>query len=124
MPAAPRRARKSPVKIVIDCSRPVEDKIYDVASFEKFLHDRIKVEGRTGNLGDTVTITRQGSKIIIDTKKRVFPKRYIKFLIKKYLKKHSLRDWLRVIAVDKVTYELRYYNIADQDEDEEEEDEE
>ncbi|KAG2305551.1 hypothetical protein Bca52824_034202 [Brassica carinata] len=35
--------------------------------------------------------------------------RYVKYLTKKYLKKHSGRDWLRVIAAykDRYLYELR-----------------
>jgi large subunit ribosomal protein L22e len=45
-------------------------------------------------------------------------KRYIKYLTKKFLKKHSVRDWLRVVASNKdhSVYELRYFNIADQEE--------
>ena len=38
---------------------PVEDRVLDPASFEKFLHDRIKVNGKAGQLGDVVTITRE-----------------------------------------------------------------
>lgn len=36
---------------------------------------------------------------------------YMKYLTKKFLKKHELRDWLRVIANSKDAYELRYFNI-------------
>lgn len=41
--------------------------------------------------------------------------RYLKYLTKKYLKKHNVRDWLRVIASnkDRSIYELRYFNIAE-----------
>ncbi len=46
-------------------------------------------------------------------------RRYLKYLTKKFLKKNNLRDWLRVIANDKDSYELRYFNI---DEEEEEDD--
>lgn len=44
-------------------------------------------------------------------------KRYLKYLTKKYLKKHNVRDWLRVIASnkDRNVYELRYFNIAEND---------
>lgn len=48
--------------------------------------------------------------------------RYLKYLTKKYLKKNNLRDWLRVVASDKETYELRYFQIS-QDEEESEADE-
>ncbi|RVW99066.1 60S ribosomal protein L22-2 [Vitis vinifera] len=42
-------------------------------------------------------------------------RRYLKYLTKKYLKKHNVRDWLRVIASnkDRNVYELRYFNIAE-----------
>lgn len=40
---------------------------------------------------------------------------------KKYLKKQQLRDWLRVVSTSKGVYELRFYNVVN---DEAEEDEE
>lgn len=40
-----------------------------------------------------------------------FSKRYLKYLTKKYLKKHSLREFLYVISKDKKTYEIKYFNI-------------
>lgn len=51
-----------------------------------------------------------------------FSKRYLKYLSKRYLKKNNLRDWLRVVASSKDTYELRYFNInaGDDNEDAEE----
>ncbi|KAI9228441.1 MAG: putative 60S ribosomal protein L22 [Piptocephalis tieghemiana] len=117
--------KKVPTKVVLDLSIPANDGILDAAAFEKFLHDRIKIEGRTQNLGDNVSITRSSEIITIDAKDRVFPKRYIKYLTKKYLKKNSLRDWVRVSSSDKNTYTLRYFNIAaDEEEEEEDEDEE
>lgn len=33
---------------IIDCAKPVEDKIMEIASLQKFLQDRIKVNGKTG----------------------------------------------------------------------------
>jgi large subunit ribosomal protein L22e len=50
-----------------------------------------------------------------------FAKRYLKYLTKKFLKKNNLRDYLRVVASSTVKggYELRYFNIAQDDEDEE-----
>lgn len=38
-------------------------------------------------------------------------KRYLKYLTKKFLKKNSLRDWIRVVASSKDVYQLRFYNI-------------
>ena len=39
---------KATTTFTIDCTKPVEDKIMDIAQFEKFLLDRIKVDGKTG----------------------------------------------------------------------------
>ncbi|KAJ3042854.1 hypothetical protein HDV00_006415 [Rhizophlyctis rosea] len=118
------KAKKQPVKFTIDASGPAGDGILDTAAFEKFLHDRIKVGGRTGNLTDTVTIARSSannSLTVTVAGGTQFSKRYLKYLTKKFLKKHQLRDWLRVVSSSKGTYELRYFNIQP---DEEEEDEE
>lgn len=84
------------------------------ASFEKFLVDKIKVNGKTGVLGDAVKVTRDKTKVTV-TAESALSKRYLKYLTKKYLKKHNVRDWLRVIASnkDRSVYELRYFNIAD-----------
>jgi large subunit ribosomal protein L22e len=51
-----------------------------------------------------------------------FAKRYIKYLTKKYLKKNNLRDYIRVVAsaTAKSGYELRYFNIAQEDDEDEE----
>ena len=51
-------------------------------------------------------------------------KRYVKYLTKKYLKKKGLRDWLRVVSVNPSTYELRYFNIDNEDDEEVEVDDE
>ncbi|CAH9145113.1 unnamed protein product [Cuscuta epithymum] len=112
--AATKGGKKKGVTFVIDCSKPVDDKIMDIASLEQFLQERIKVGGKAGALGDSVTITRDKTKITV-TADSNFSKRYLKYLTKKYLKKNSVRDWLRVISSnkDKNVYELRYFNIAE-----------
>ncbi|RDX75041.1 60S ribosomal protein L22-2 [Mucuna pruriens] len=108
------KGKKKGATFTIDCAKPVEDKIMDIASLEKFLQERIKVGGKAGALGDTVNVTREKTKIIV-TSDSNFSKRYLKYLTKKYLKKHNVRDWLRVIASnkDRNVYELRYFNIAE-----------
>ncbi|XP_010524861.1 PREDICTED: 60S ribosomal protein L22-2-like [Tarenaya hassleriana] len=114
------KGKKKNVSFIIDCSKPVEDKIMDIASLEKFLQERIKVGGKAGALGDTVAVIRDKSKITVNSDSQ-FSKRYLKYLTKKYLKKHNVRDWLRVIASnkDRSVYELRYFNIAENEGEEE-----
>merc|ERR1711964_655249 len=102
-----KAGKKTYAKFVLDCKQPVDDNIMDVAQLEKYLQDRIKVNGKTGNLGDAVKIAREKAKVVV-TAEMPFPKRY---LTKKYLKKQNLRDFLHVIAPNKTNYELRYFNI-------------
>ncbi|EER92292.1 hypothetical protein BDA96_01G400600 [Sorghum bicolor] len=113
--------KKGSVTFTIDCTKPVEDKIMEIATLEKFLQERIKVAGgKAGNLGEGVTVTRDKTKVTV-TSDGPFSKRYLKYLTKKYLKKHNVRDWLRVIASnkDRSVYELRYFNIAENEGEEE-----
>ena len=58
-PKSKKSSKKQTVKYVIDCYIPVEDRVLDPASFEKFLHDRIKVNGKAGQLGDVISISRE-----------------------------------------------------------------
>eukprot|EP00743_Colponemidia_sp_Colp-15_P000420 GILK01000481.1.p1 GENE.GILK01000481.1~~GILK01000481.1.p1 ORF type:complete len:138 (-),score=32.76 GILK01000481.1:57-413(-) len=118
MPAPVKKGKKSNLKFTLDCSAPVEDNILDTSNFEKFLHDKIKVNGKAGNLGDSIAITREKSKITVSAE-APFSKRYLKYLTKKYLKKQQLRDYLHVISTNKSTYELRYFNIHNDENDEE-----
>lgn len=106
----------------------------------------MKVNGKTGNLGNVVQIVRQKNKINVSSEKQFSKRwdvlcqqilllkcfffffisylyannpmflRYLKYLTKKYLKKNNLRDWLRVVASDKESYELRYFQISQDDE--------
>lgn len=45
---APVKGKKKSATFVIDCSKPVEDKIMKIGEFEKFLVDKIKVDNKTG----------------------------------------------------------------------------
>merc|ERR1712090_90014 len=105
-------------QFTIDCSHPV-DGIMVIAKFEEFLKARVKVEGKTGNLGKNVSISSTKTKINVNSDID-FSKRYLKYLSKKYLKANNLRDWLRVVADSKSSYQLKYFNI-NQDEEEDEE---
>jgi large subunit ribosomal protein L22e len=91
----------------------------EIGSFSAFLSERIKVGGKAGALGEAVSVTADKTKVTV-TSEIAMSKRYMKYLTKKYLKKHNVRDWLRVIASnkDRNVYELRYFNISEPDEEE------
>ena len=52
-------------KFTVDYSKPAADGVFDGADFEKFLHDRIKVEGKAGQLGESVKIVRDGEPVLL-----------------------------------------------------------
>ncbi|CAG5115556.1 unnamed protein product [Candidula unifasciata] len=115
----------NPAKVVRQLRGEVKKKvtnngIMDATNFEKYLKERIKVDDKTGNFGNNVSLELQKNKINL-TSEVPFSKRYLKYLTKKYLKKNNLRDWLRVVASSNEAFELRYFQI-NQDEEEEEED--
>ena len=76
------------------------------------MRERIKVNGKAGNLGDKISLSKEGDGKLVLSTSAPFSKRYLKYLTKKYLKKNSMRDWLRVVATKKDTFTLRYFNVS------------
>lgn len=105
-------------KFVVDTSAPVENGVFDQEAYIKYLVEHIKVEGIVGNLGETTTVTEDGSKVIVVSTAK-FSGKYLKYLTKRYLKKNQLRDWIRFVSVKKNQYQLQFYSIAEDEEDEE-----
>ena len=74
----------------------------EIAVFEKFLKEHIKVDNKTNNLGSTVTVVREKAKLSV----------------------HSDVAMSKVASgKDRNAYELRYFKIADAGAEEDEEDE-
>ena len=105
-----KTAKKIDLKFNIDCTLPIEDNVIVLNDFESFLKQKIKVNKKAGNLGSAVSVTKDGHKIVIQAN-IASSKRYLKYLTKKYLKKQDLKEYLRVIATAKNTYQLKYFNI-------------
>ena len=118
-----KTAKTASKKVTVDCKAPVEDKVIDVASFEKFLKDKIKVNNKCPAPAGAVDITRTPDSLKVVFMNENASKRYIKYLTKKYLKKQQLKDYLRVIAAGKNGYKIVYYKHQTNDEADEEEDE-
>ena len=91
-----------------------------MGQFEKYLNDRIKIKGQTGALAQNgVTIVKDRSKLTVASPPELkFSKRQLKYLSKRYLKKQQLRDFLRVVAASKNSYEMRYFAMSGGDVDE------
>ena len=105
-----QKAKKISHKFTLNCSQPIEDNVLVLADFEAYITQHIKVDGKTGNLGSSVTVARQKDTIVVESSVP-FSKRYLKYLSKKYLKKQDLREYLRLVATSKNTYLMKYLNI-------------
>ena len=114
-----KTGKKTTLKYTINCTLPIEDNVIVLNDFTDFLTQKIKVDGKIGNLGNAVTIGKDRNNVVV-TATVDFSKRYLKYLTKKYLKKQQMREYLRVVATNKNTYELRYLQV-DNDEAEEKE---
>jgi large subunit ribosomal protein L22e len=98
------------LKFQINCKLPIEDNVIVLNDFENFLKQRIKVEGKAGNLGNAISVSKDSTNLVVQASVPL-SKRYLKYLTKKYLKKQDLKEYLRVVATNKNQYELRYFNI-------------
>ena len=108
------KGKKASTKFVLNCKMPIEDGVIVLSDFESFLTQRIKVDGKTGNLGSNVTVGKDKDTIVVESKIDL-SKRYLKYLTKKYLKKQQMREYLRVVATSKNTYELRYLQVDNEE---------
>ncbi|KAJ1498308.1 hypothetical protein HMI56_005059 [Coelomomyces lativittatus] len=102
-------------KFILNCSVAANDHLFDPVQFEEFLNHRIKVDHRVHNLGKSVKVQRSGHQAVTIYTTIPFSKRYYKYLTKKFLKKVNLRDWLRVVATDKQSFELKYFNVDEKE---------
>ena len=110
---------KKPANYTVDLGVAYEDDLLVAKELADFLKGAIKINGKKGNLGDLVTVAVNKDKLNISTKSQ-FAKRYIKYLIKKYLKKNDILEYLKVIATDKQSYKIKYIKLGENEENEEE----
>ena len=108
---------KKQAKFFIDLGVALEDDLLVAKEFVDFLKSNIKVAGKKGNLGETITVTVSEKKVAV-TSKTDLQKRYLKYLTKKYLKKNDILDYLRLVASDKNTYTIKYVKLGDSAEEE------
>ncbi|XP_060178900.1 large ribosomal subunit protein eL22z-like isoform X1 [Lycium barbarum] len=103
--------KKKRATFVIHCAKPVDDKIMEIASSEKFLQERIKVGGKAGALGDTVTLTRDKTKITV-TSDNTFSKR-IKYSDLREYYCGLCREWsLRIAASNRLVRDFENLNAS------------
>ena len=91
---------EKPLKFTIDLGVAYEDELVKPKDFQDFLQTHIKLNGKKGNLGESVTCTTSGKNVQVNASKQL-SKRYLKYLTKKFLKKNGISDYLKVISTNK-----------------------
>ena len=100
-----KKKEKSYRKYYVDLNQAVSNNLLSLEAAVKFLNSGIKVNGLKGKLGDSVKVSQTDKKdkqkntlvVAVDNTMK-FSKRYVKYLIKKFLKRESISSYLRVIA--------------------------
>lgn len=57
--------KKIALKYVVDCSKPVDDKVFSTNAFAEFLKQRIKINNKTNNLGSDVNVANDQKNVTV-----------------------------------------------------------
>merc|ERR1712206_48366 len=87
----------------VDCATPTENGVFDPESYVKYLVEHIKIEGHVGQLNEQITVSTEGTKVVVVSSTKFSGK---------YLKKNQIRDWIRFISVKKNEYKLQFYSTS------------
>lgn len=104
-------------KYYIDFNAPVNSRLVSLEAPIKYLNQNIKVNGVKEKLGEYVKVSaadkkdKQKNTIVIQADTKIkFSKRYLKYLIKKFLKKQGMSLYLRVISQGSSNYVVKLFN--------------
>ena len=109
VPQKDKKPKKSSQRFHLDLTHLVEDGIFDSGN-SSFSGRGLRSIGKLEILEMLFTFVSENKITVVSEK--WFSKRHLKYLTRKYVKKNNLRDWLRVVASDKETNELCYFQIS------------
>lgn len=112
-----QKKQKSYKKYHINFDAAVSNSLIALESASKYLINNIKVNTLKGKQGESVrvNISEKGDKmknsILIEADNKMrFSKRYLKYLVKKFLKKENISLYLRVISSSANGYSVKLFN--------------
>jgi large subunit ribosomal protein L22e len=104
-------------KFHVDLNQAVSNNLLSVEAAVKYLRQNIKVNGLKNKLGDSVQIDstdkkdKQKNTIVVSADNTMkFSKRYVKYLIKKFLKRENISLYLRVISSGSNGYLVKLFS--------------
>ena len=100
---APEVKQKIYKKYTIDFSGPVDNNLLTLESALKYLQSNMKLNGLKGKLGDSIKISstektdKAKNTLVISVDNSLeFSKKYLKYLVKKFLKREGIGKFLTV----------------------------
>lgn len=101
-------------KYTVDFDSPIQNKLLSLEAAIKYLQSNIKVGGLKGKLGESIKVTQPERKdkqkntivVSVDTNLK-FSKRYIRYLIKKFLKREGIVRYLVVASTGPSSYAVK-----------------
>lgn len=112
-----KKKEKSYKKYTVDFNEAVSQNLVSLEAAIKYLEANIKVNGVKNKLSDSVKVSstdkteRKKNSILVQADNKMkFSKRYIKYLVKKFLKRENIALYLRVIANGSSNYVVKLFN--------------
>jgi large subunit ribosomal protein L22e len=108
-----KKIAKNPIsmkqlKFNIDLGVTIEDGLVNAQEIVDYLKGSMKINNLKGNLGSDITVVQKGNQNIIITSRLCLAKRYVKYLLKKVLKRMGILEFLKINATEKNTYKIKY----------------
>ena len=101
-------------KYTIDFSGPVENNLLTLESALKYLQSNMKLNGLKGKLGDSIKISstektdKAKNTLVISVDNSLeFSKKYLKYLVKKFLKREGIGKFLTVSSTSLNAYSVK-----------------
>ena len=106
--------QKTYKKYTIDFNSPIENNLLTLESVLKYFQSNMKLNGIKGKLGDSIKINAtektdkaKNTLIISVDNKLEFSKKYLKYLVKKFLKREGIGNFLTVSSTSPNAYTVK-----------------
>ncbi len=113
-----KKKDKTYKKFTVDFNQAVSNNLLTLENASKYLAQNIKLKGLKGKLGDSIKVhqtekkDKQKNTLVVSVENShdiKFSKRYIKYLVKKFLKREILSLYLRVISNGQNSYIVKLF---------------
>ena len=106
--------QKTYKRYTVDFNSPVDNNLLTLESALKYMQSNMKINGLKGKLGNTIKISITGKNdknkntLIVSVDSQLqFSKRYIRYLVKKFLKREGIARFLTVSSTSPNAYTVK-----------------